>query len=193
VKGDAIDIDDFLTKPDLSAARALASHRSPPLRQIAVSMMKVSQNQYAETLLRAIGGRAKVDEVLRSWNVLPDSYVLADGSGLSRYNYVSSDALVRILLQMHSDPKHASAFGEALPVAGRDGTLSKRLAGTVAEGRVRAKTGTIDNARAIAGYVHTVGGETLVFSIIANNFTGPVAPIDRAADEALVRLATFTR
>jgi len=193
VKGDAIDIDDFLTKPDLSAARALASHRSPPLRQIAVSMMKVSQNQYAETLLRVIGGRAKVEEVLRSWNVLPDSYVMADGSGLSRYNYVSSDALVRILLQMHTDAKHASTFSEALPVAGRDGTLSKRLAGTVAEGRVRAKTGTIDNARAIAGYVHTAGGETLVFSIIANNFTGPVAPIDRAADEALVRLATFTR
>jgi serine-type D-Ala-D-Ala carboxypeptidase/endopeptidase (penicillin-binding protein 4) len=193
VKGDAIDIDDFLTKPDLSGARALASHPSPPLRQIAVSMMKVSQNQYAETLLRAIGGRARVDEVLRSWNILPDSYVIADGSGLSRYNYVSSDALVRILLRMRTDPKHASAFGEALPVAGRDGTLSKRLAGTVAEGRVQAKTGTIDNARAIAGYVQTNGGETLVFSIIANNFTGPVAPIDRAADEALVRLATFSR
>ena len=57
VNGDAVDIDDFLAKPDLSAARTLVSHQSPPLRQIAASMMKVSQNQYAETLLKALGGQ----------------------------------------------------------------------------------------------------------------------------------------
>ena len=62
---------------------------------------------------------------------------------------------MRILRQMRADPKHASAFAETLPVAGRDGTLSRRLAGTAAEGRVRAKTGTVDNVRAIAGYVET--------------------------------------
>ena len=193
VNGDAIDIDDFLAKPDLSAARTIVSHQSPPLRHIAASMMKVSQNQYAEMLLRAIGGRGRADSVMRSWEIAADSYVIADGSGLSRYNYVSSDALVRILRRMRADPRHASGFDEALPVAGRDGTLSRRLAGTAAEGRVRAKTGTVDNARAIAGYVQTAGGETLVFSIVANNFTGPPSAIDGAADQALVRLAAFTR
>ena len=101
------------------------------------------------------------------------------------------DALVRILQRMRAEPKHASAFAETLPVAGRDGTLSKRLAGTAAEGRVRAKTGTVDNVRAIAGYVDTASGETLVFSIIANNFTVPTSTIDAAADRALVRLASF--
>ncbi len=50
MSGDAIDIDDFLSKPDLTGARALVSHKSAPLRQLAASMMKVSQNQYAETL-----------------------------------------------------------------------------------------------------------------------------------------------
>jgi D-alanyl-D-alanine carboxypeptidase/D-alanyl-D-alanine-endopeptidase (penicillin-binding protein 4) len=134
VNGDAVDIDDFLTKPDLTAARVLLSHVSLPLRQIAASMMRVSQNQYAEALLRSIGGRDKAVNVLKGWGLANDSYVIADGSGLSRYNYVSSEALVRILRQMRTDPKHVSAFNESLPIAGRDGPLSKRLAGTPAEG-----------------------------------------------------------
>ena len=193
VNGDAVDIDDFLAKPDLTDVRAVVSHKSPRLREIASVMMKVSQNQYAEMLLRAIGGRDKAANVLKSWGLAGDSYVMADGSGLSRYNYVTSDVLVRVLWQMRADPKHAAAFTETLPVAGRDGTLSKRLAGTPAEGRVRAKTGTVDNVRAIAGYVDTASGETLAFSIIANNFTVPASAIDAAADQALVRLATFAR
>jgi serine-type D-Ala-D-Ala carboxypeptidase/endopeptidase (penicillin-binding protein 4) len=193
VNGDAADIDDFLAKPDLSAARMLVSHKSPPLRQLAASMMRVSQNQYAEILLKALGGPDKARRVLQTWNITSDSYVIADGSGLSRYNYVTSSALVDILQRMRAEPRHASAFAETLPVAGRDGTLSRRLAGTAAEGRVRAKTGTVDNVRAIAGYVDTASGETLVFSIIANNFTVPTGTVDAAADRALVRLATFSR
>jgi D-alanyl-D-alanine carboxypeptidase/D-alanyl-D-alanine-endopeptidase (penicillin-binding protein 4) len=191
VNGDAVDIDDFLAKPDLGLARTLVLHKSPPLEQIASSMMKVSQNQYAEMLLKAIGGREKAQDVLKSWDVASDSYVIADGSGLSRYNYITSDALLRILTRMHTDPKHAAAFAETLPVMGRDGTLSKRLAGTAAEGTVRAKTGTVDNVRAIAGYIDTADGETLVFSIIANNFTVPTSVIDATVDRALIRLATF--
>jgi len=167
-------------------------------------MMRVSQNQYAETLLRALGalgapgatgalGAQRVRAVLKSWNIADDSYAIADGSGLSRYNYVTSDALVRILARMRTDARHAVPFAETLPVAGREGTLSRRLAGSAAEGRVRAKTGTVDNVRAIAGYVETVSGETLLFSIIANNFTVPTSAIDAAADRALIRLATFSR
>jgi len=193
VSGDAVDIDDFPSKPDLTGARVLISHRSAPLRHLAASMMRVSQNQYAETLLRAIGGRDKARVVLSGWGLPNESYVLADGSGLSRYNYVTSEALVRLLRQMRANPTHASPFTGTLPVTGRDGPLSKRLAGTSADGKVRAKTGTVENVRAIAGYVDTAGGETLVFSIIANNFTVSTSVIDAAADKALVRLASFSR
>jgi D-alanyl-D-alanine carboxypeptidase/D-alanyl-D-alanine-endopeptidase (penicillin-binding protein 4) len=93
---------------------------------------------------------------------------------------------------LRADAKHAGPFTNTLPVAGRDGALSRRLAGTPAEGKVRAKTGTVDNVRAIAGYVETADGETLVFSMIANNFTASTSTIDSAADKALVRLATFS-
>ena len=138
----------------------------------------------------AMGAR-KAREVLQRWNIPDDSVVMADGSGLSRYNYVTSEALVRILQVMRGEARHAP-FVESLPVAGRDGTLARRLAGTAAEGKVRAKTGTVDNVRAIAGYVETADGDTLVFSMIANNFTVASGVIDAAADQALVRLATFT-
>ena len=58
---------------------------------------------------------------------------------------------------------------------------------------MRAKTGTVDNVRAISGYVDSADGETLLFSIIANSVNIPNAAIDSAADKALVRLATFSR
>jgi D-alanyl-D-alanine carboxypeptidase/D-alanyl-D-alanine-endopeptidase (penicillin-binding protein 4) len=190
--GDAIDIDDFESKPEVRGARTLATQDSPPLSELAVSMMKVSQNQYAEVLLKAIGGRATVQDILNSWGVADNSYIIADGSGLSRYNYVTSEALVRILQKMRPDAEDTSPFLQTLPVAGRDGTLSRRLTGTPAEGKVRAKTGTVDNVRAIAGYVETADGETLVFSIIANNFNVPTSVVDQAADDVLVRLATFS-
>ena len=192
VGGEAVDVDDVSPKPDLGDARTLVSHWSPPLSQLATSMMKVSQNQYAELLLKQIGKDA-ARERLRSLGVADDSYIMADGSGLSRYNYVTAEALVRILQQVHERTKDASAFPATLPVAGRDGTLARRLAGTPAEGRVRAKSGTIDNVRAISGYLETAEGDTLVFSMIANNFSLPSTEIDAAADKALIRLALFSR
>ncbi|MCM3880556.1 MAG: D-alanyl-D-alanine carboxypeptidase/D-alanyl-D-alanine-endopeptidase [Vicinamibacterales bacterium] len=192
VSGDAIDIDDLPQKPDETGARVLATRQSPALRQLAAPMMRVSQNQYAEMLLKKIGKTAARD-ALRGLGVADDHYIMADGSGLSRYNYVTADALVTILQQMHQRPADAAAFPETLPVAGRDGTLARRLAGTAAAGKVRAKSGTIDNARALSGYIETAGGEKLVFSIIANNFSSSPADIDAAADKALIRLAAFRR
>jgi D-alanyl-D-alanine carboxypeptidase/D-alanyl-D-alanine-endopeptidase (penicillin-binding protein 4) len=211
VTGDAIDIDEFESKPDLSSARTLGLRQSPPLSRLVTSMMKVSQNQYAELLLKAAGsgasgstgasngtsgtaeaGRKKIREVLSGFGIPDDGYIVVDGSGLSRYNYVTAETLVRILQVMHQRQPHASIFPSTLPIAGRDGTLAGRLAGTPAEGRVRAKTGTVDNVRAICGYVQTSGGEMLAFSIIANNFNLATTEIDAAADKALLRLVAFT-
>ena len=189
----ALDMDYVLPKPVLTSARTLASRQSPPLAQLAVSMMKVSQNQYAELLLKAIGGRQAARERLTAMGIDEATYVMADGSGLSRYNYVTDETLVRILQNFQQRPADAGAFFATLPIAGRDGTLAGRMVGTPAEGRVHAKTGTVDNIRAISGYVEDADGELLVFSIIANNFALPASQIVAAADKALVRLATFTR
>jgi D-alanyl-D-alanine carboxypeptidase/D-alanyl-D-alanine-endopeptidase (penicillin-binding protein 4) len=188
VGGDAVDIDDVTPKPNVSVARVLVVRHSPPLAELATSMMKVSQNQYAEILLKTIGKPA-ARNALRGLGLADDSYIMADGSGLSRYNYVTAEALVQLLQQMSLRP----AFLQTLPIAGRDGTLARRLSGTAADGKVRAKSGTVDNARALSGFVDTADGERLAFSIIANNFASSPAVIDAAADNALIRLATFHR
>jgi D-alanyl-D-alanine carboxypeptidase/D-alanyl-D-alanine-endopeptidase (penicillin-binding protein 4) len=182
--------------------RVLVESQSPPLRQIAATMMKVSQNLYAETLLKAVGaarsgvgsteaGRNTARDVFAGWNIAPGGYVQADGSGLSRYDYVTADMIVAVLERMFRDPRHHDAFLQTLPMAGKDGTIGARLKNTRAEGNAMAKTGSIANVRALSGYVRTRGGQTVVFSILANSFTIPAATVNWAADLAVETLANY--
>ena len=206
VGGEAVDMDDIaaelLTQPRLR--RVLASTQSPPLREIATTLMKVSQNLYAETLAKAIGasrgglgtyegGLDTIRKQIASWGIPNDAYVIADGSGLSRYNYVSAGAVVDILEHMYKDPKHKDAFVATFPIAGKDGTVSTRMRKTRAEGNAVAKTGSISNARSLSGYVRTRDGEMLVFSILANDFVIPAATVNWIADLAVEHLSNFTR
>src|SRR4029079_10675647 len=109
------------------------------------------------------------------------------------YDYVTPEALVTILTHIDRDDRLRGPFAASLPIAGRDGSLSNRMKGTPAEGNARAKTGSMSNVRALSGYVTTADGEPLAFAIIANNFETSAAPINRAADEIVVRLAQFRR
>jgi D-alanyl-D-alanine carboxypeptidase/D-alanyl-D-alanine-endopeptidase (penicillin-binding protein 4) len=204
VRGDGVAIRDLDTVPDVSVATMILSRRSAPLSEIARVLMKVSQNLYAETLVKTLGlqagagtteaGDKVVQEVIGAWGVEPGSYVLFDGSGLSRYNYVTAETIAQILRHVYMDPRLRAPFIDALPTAGVEGgTLARRFKGTRAAGNVHAKTGSISNVRALSGFVETADGEPLVFSIIANNFTQPQAAIDATTDLAVERLANFTR
>jgi D-alanyl-D-alanine carboxypeptidase/D-alanyl-D-alanine-endopeptidase (penicillin-binding protein 4) len=137
--------------------------------------------------------REVYEEVLSSWGIPETQHVIADGSGLSRYNFLTAHMLVRILRQMARDPRHAAAFEATLPIAGKDGTLERRMKGTRAENNVHAKTGTISNVRSLSGYVRTRDNELIGFSVIANNFKARAATIDAVAELAMERLANFTR
>jgi serine-type D-Ala-D-Ala carboxypeptidase/endopeptidase (penicillin-binding protein 4) len=203
VLGGAADIDDISQAPVASGA-PLVVHRSPSLGEMAGVMMKVSQNQYAETLLRAVGrsdgrpatvddGVAAVRDTMAAWRVPADALVQADGSGLSRYNYVTAGALVTILRRMHGDPRHRDPWVAAMPVGGVDGTLRTRFRGSSAEGRVHAKTGTLANVRALSGYLQTRDGEWLAFAMIVNNVTAPAKEIDAVTERSLARLVAFHR
>jgi D-alanyl-D-alanine carboxypeptidase/D-alanyl-D-alanine-endopeptidase (penicillin-binding protein 4) len=201
--GSPVDIDDIGFAPVTGALTPLLSHRSPDLATLARTMMKDSQNLYAETLLKTIGirngvgtaaaGREAVVAMLQKWGVGAGDVVVADGSGLSRYNLVTPHALVRILASVHQDARQREPFMASLPIAGRDGTLASRMRGTHAEGNARAKTGSLSNARALSGYVQTADGEPLVFSLLANNFGVSADIIDRTMDAIVVRLAEFAR
>jgi D-alanyl-D-alanine carboxypeptidase/D-alanyl-D-alanine-endopeptidase (penicillin-binding protein 4) len=118
---------------------------------------------------------------------------MADGSGLSRYNYVSASTLTAVLQRMYRDPKHRESFLSSLPVAGRHGTMAARLRRTRAEGNAAVKTGSISNVRALSGFVRARNGETIVFSIIANDFIIPAATVNWITDLAVEILANFAR
>jgi D-alanyl-D-alanine carboxypeptidase/D-alanyl-D-alanine-endopeptidase (penicillin-binding protein 4) len=175
---------------------------SPPLREILPAMEKPSQNQIAEVLLKTLGlertgvgsadsGRRVVAEQLAEWGVPRDGFAIADGSGLSRHNYLTPEAIVRVLDAARRDTASA-VFYDALPVAGVDGTIATRMRGTPAEGNVRAKTGYVDKARSLSGYVTTADGRLLLFSMLCNNFTTPVRDVERVQDAIAARLAALS-
>jgi D-alanyl-D-alanine carboxypeptidase/D-alanyl-D-alanine-endopeptidase (penicillin-binding protein 4) len=177
----------------------IARHRSEPLATRVANHLKDSQNFYGEMLLKTVGrtgdrpgsierGRQAVRETMAAWGQPADALVMYDGSGLSRYNYVTADGIVAILTRVWNDEKLRGPFVAALPVGGRDGTLDLRMRNTLLDRNVRAKTGSIANVRALSGYAQTRAGDTLVFSMIANHFTVPGARIDALVERALLRL-----
>jgi D-alanyl-D-alanine carboxypeptidase/D-alanyl-D-alanine-endopeptidase (penicillin-binding protein 4) len=202
VAGEAFDIDDVMPPPDRSAAEELFTYRSPPLSALAQPMLKESINLYAEAALRlnAPPGAFPTNDAaleglnarLAAWGIPAGAQQLIDGSGLSRRNVISPEALMTVLRRLAHDGG-SPAFVTALPVAGFDGSLANRMRGTPADGNVRAKTGTMSNIRSLAGYVTTRDGERLAFVIVVNNFEGTGATANQAIDAMAVRLASFTR
>jgi D-alanyl-D-alanine carboxypeptidase/D-alanyl-D-alanine-endopeptidase (penicillin-binding protein 4) len=206
VSGPAVDLDDVAAQLATASGerRVLVSTQSPALREVATVLMKVSQNLYAETFLKAIGasrgglgtfegGLSSVRTTLTSWKIPEDGYVLVDGSGLSRYNYLAASTVTAILEHVYKDPALREPFLTTLPIAGKDGTISTRMKRTRAEGNALAKTGSISNARSLSGFVKTRDGEMLVFSILANDFVIPAATVNWIADLAVEHLSNFTR
>ena len=179
----------------------LFTFTSLPMRNIIPALMKPSQNQIAEILLKTIGlerggmgtadsARKIVGQLLLSWGVQQDGFVIRDGSGLSRHDMLTPETLVRVLDHIQQDTAFA-VFYNALPIAGIDGTLENRMKGTPAEGNVRAKTGSISYARSLSGYVTTADGERLIFSMLANNWVTPSSVVTGIMDRIAVALAVF--
>ncbi len=176
-----------LQKLDLSG-----NIRSTPIREWITVMNLRSDNAYAEILLRYLGGSQSVGEALSALGIDTNGYRLRDGSGLSRNNLVTPRTLVSILRAM-SHAKNNDVFFTSLPVAGISGTLKNRLRGSLAEGTVHAKTGTLKGVRALSGYIDHPEYGDLIFSIITNQ------PQDRsdwavveAIDEIVLRLTTIS-
>lgn len=174
---------------------------SPPLREILPALMKPSQNQIAEILLRTIGlerggmgtadsARKIVGQQLLAWGVQPDGFVIRDGSGLSDQDLLTPETIVRVLDRIQRDTAFATYYN-AMPIAGVDGTIDTRMKGTPAEGNVHAKTGTLAKARSLSGYVTTADGERLIFSILANNTTTSGSAVTHVADVIAAALASY--
>jgi D-alanyl-D-alanine carboxypeptidase/D-alanyl-D-alanine-endopeptidase (penicillin-binding protein 4) len=158
-----------------AGARTLASLASPRIRDLVRATLEPSDNFYAETLLKVIGARAGdggttpagaavVRDQLAGFGLRPR---IADGSGLSRLNRTSPRQVVGLLDTMH-DEEDAEAFESSLAIVGRSGTVARRMRGTRAQDRCRAKTGTLRDVSALAGVCTTAGGRTVGFAFIMN-------------------------
>lgn len=177
----------------------LARRTSPPLFEILKIINKESQNLYAEIVLREVGrvrrnlgSRAAGLEELRSFleeiGIAPEEYRFEDGSGLSRLNLVSPEAVAKLLVHMYLSADR-DGWMDLLPVGGEDGTLGHRFRGAAIAGRVLAKTGTLTHVSALAGYLDRKTGSRLAFSVLVNNSGVPAAVARRFIDELVALLA----
>jgi serine-type D-Ala-D-Ala carboxypeptidase/endopeptidase (penicillin-binding protein 4) len=183
--------------------QVLLTHDSPPLGTIVSEMMKASQNLIADTLAKTVsavddqtgsfqGAQQSIRRILERLGVVPHELVMQDGSGLSSYNTLTANLLTQILRGMAKQTSFDD-FYRSFPVAGVDGTLRNRMTGTIAEGRVHAKTGYIGAVRSLSGYVRTSDGEQLAFALITNHFDQPLRGVDSAHEEICSALAQFSR
>ncbi len=158
-------------------ARILCT-RTHTMDQILQRMMKMSDNFYAEAMFyqiaRSTGRRpakAKdaagvIKQLIQKVGNGKNPYRVADGSGLSLYNYVTPELEMRLLRYAYLNKNIYEHLLPSLPIAGWDGTLKTRMKGTFAEGNVKAKTGTVTGVSALAGYCTAANGHQLCFSMI---------------------------
>ena len=197
----------------------LANIESPPLAELVKETNRESNNVYAEVLLRLLGketgkmpvpqeqetgkmpvsqeqdtmkvGLKELQTTLTQLGINPNTYKLADGSGLSRHNLISPEALVQTLRLMANSPL-ASIYRASLPVAGESGTLKNRF---LTPNRVilQAKTGTLSGVSVLSGYLEVPNYEPLVFSIMVNQSDLSAPKVRSAIDEIVLLLNRLSR
>lgn len=175
---EGIDWDGTVTEDTTPNTATLLLTRTHNIDQVLLPMMKKSNNSMAESLFYQLAAqkgksRAGRKQAVAHYNTLirhigldPSHYQIADGSGLSLYNYLSPELLGRMLRYAYNNDDIYRHLLPSLPIAGEDGTLRKRMRGSAAQGNVRAKTGTVEGVSTLSGYLTTATGNLLCFSIM---------------------------
>ncbi len=168
-----------------------APQELPQLQPTIEVVNRNSNNWAADTLLRRIGGQQAVRQSLLAMGIEPNSFVQVDGSGLSRNNRLRASTLVTLLQTMAGERSlpHGQQFYQTLPVGGINGTLRTRFRNPPLVGRVRAKTGTLQGVRALAGYVDNPAYGEVVFSILINQPGQSGSLMVNTIDEIVTHLA----
>ena len=178
-----------------ATARPVAAIESPSLAEIVRDINKYSNNVMARQLyltLAAESGRrparpADAEVAIRAWldarGLRFPEMVMENGSGLSRRERISAESLGR-LLQAAWKGATMPEFVASLPLTAVDGTMKKRLNGNGAAGQAHIKTGTLDGAKAIAGYVLDRNGRPQAVVFLINHAN---AQAGQAAQDALLQ------
>lgn len=209
IQDNSIAYTSVINKQDISLVlNELAVVESPPLSELLKETNQNSNNLYAEALLQVLGARrgkltaptyttlemglGVVKATLTQMSVDPSGYVLVDGSGLSRHNLVTPEAIAQTLRAMIKSPEY-SFYRASLAVAGISGTLQNRFRNTPAQGIVQAKTGTMTGVVALSGYINPPSYQPLVFSIIVNQSDRSAATLRQAVDDIVLLMTRLRR
>lgn len=180
-------MNDFGYKGDRSSKDTLfVQEKTMTIAEVLMPMMKQSDNMLAESMFHQLAtaeqaaGNAsainpksirkeatkKINATISQTGLKADNYTIADGSGLSLYDYASPRLLTHLLIFAYDEKSIFDTLYPTLPIAGVDGTLSKRMTGTPAQNNVHAKTGTVTGVSSLTGYCTAQNGHLLAFSII---------------------------
>ena len=202
VQGGAASTTDSLAYRTLRCcASPLVDFRGRPLPDIIFPILNSSQNWFAEMLLKLLGRELKGEGsweggldverrfLIDSVHIDSTAFALEDGSGLAAGNLVTPQAFTKLLAYMHSHPK-GGPFVAGLPHAGQPGSLLKRFVGTSLDGRVIAKTGSIDRVNSLSGYIEPTNsrGRTITFSVQANGHAVPYSQMLAQIDSVVVEI-----
>ncbi len=183
-----------------AGADRLASDRSMTVARLMTPFLKLSNNGHAETLVKTLGAEVASEG---SWPAGLEQVVayadeqgvdvsrirLADGSGLSRMNELTPDAITDLLVAAQDEPWFDRWY-DALPIAGEPdrmvgGTLRSRMVGTAAAENLHGKTGSLTGVTALSGYVTDADGRLLVFSMVSNHYLTSPRPVEDAVGVTL--------
>ncbi|OFX20662.1 MAG: D-alanyl-D-alanine carboxypeptidase/D-alanyl-D-alanine-endopeptidase [Bacteroidetes bacterium GWA2_31_9] len=172
---------------------------SPSFKNIVGLTNLISNNLYAEhLLLQCAAKRSTIIDIDTSCKIIKEFWgekgidtsgmYMSDGSGLSKFNAVTPRQFAEILYYMRTKSKNTDAFFESLPIAGKTGTLKSLCKGTVAEGHVFAKSGTITRVRNYAGYYKNLSNKEFIFVIMLNNYNCSNDQAKKYIEELLIDL-----
>ncbi|NGX31811.1 MAG: D-alanyl-D-alanine carboxypeptidase DacB [Chlamydiae bacterium] len=157
----------------------LTSIHSKPLHEIITVMSKNSDNLCANALYF----KAKIIAKQQNFELIP----LKDGAGLSRQNLLTPKQIVSLIAHLYQKP-YFHFIEKSLPIAGEDGSLTKRFCNTIAQGNVKAKTGTFTNTGCLAGFGTTLSNRRLIFCVIINHSDKSDGDIRKAIDALILQV-----
>jgi D-alanyl-D-alanine carboxypeptidase/D-alanyl-D-alanine-endopeptidase (penicillin-binding protein 4) len=201
IRGESIPLGGSVPPP---AAQVVATHETS-MRDVLTCINTNSQNMFAEALHKAAGaefarrhgrseagswsnGREAVEALLQREHIDATGMNVIDGSGLSRENRVTAQAVTELLRYLYGR-SDADFFRASMATPGSESSLGRRL--TDLDGRMWVKTGYVGGTRALSGYLHTKHDRWLAFSIIYNRIPGRVGPFEKLQDEAVRLIAEW--
>ena len=193
-----ININHVIKGPLSKGAIKVTEHKSKPVNYALTEFMKRSENLTAELMVKHIG--AVVHDTVGTWingllaiksflhdtvGIDTNTFRLSDGSGVSRYNYSSPDHFIKLLTWAYNNKLLRDKFLNTFPIGGLDGTLEDRMKNEESVAKIVAKTGTLSGVSCLSGYIFTIRGNPLAFSILINGYVDEVKLVRSLQDKII--------